>query len=88
MRPLNSLYKLNRVAINNIIVIALIMAETTTIQITKQTRDELRKIGTMGDDYNKVINKLIAEHNRNQLAEHGEKFIKEHKDEFVSIDDL
>ena len=75
-------------AINNIIVIALIMAETTTIQITKQTRDELRKIGTMGDDYNKVINKLIAEHNRDQLAEHGEKFIKEHKDEFVSIDDL
>ena len=75
-------------AINIIIAIALIMAETTTIQITKQTRDELRKIGTMGDDYNRVINKLIAEHNRNQLAEYGEKFIKEHKDEFVSIDDL
>ena len=64
------------------------MAETTTIQITKQTRDELRKIGRMGDDYNKVINDLIAGHNRNKLAEHGEKFIREHKDEFVSIDDL
>jgi hypothetical protein len=39
------------------------MSETTTIQITKQIRDELRKIGTMGDDYNKVINDLIVEHN-------------------------
>jgi hypothetical protein len=64
------------------------MSETTTIQITKQTRDELRKIGKMGDDYNKVINDLIVEHNRNKLGEYGEKFIREHKDEFVSIDDL
>ncbi len=42
----------------------------------------------MGDDYNKVINDLIIEHNMNELGEYGEKFIKEHKDEFVSIDDL
>ncbi len=52
------------------------MSETITIQITKQIRDELRKIGTMGEDYNKVINDLIVEHNRNRSAEHGEKFIK------------
>lgn len=78
----------NRVAINIIIAIVPITSETTTIQITKQTREELRKIGTMGDDYNKVINELIVEHNRNKLAEYGEKFIREHKDEFVSIDDL
>ena len=64
------------------------MPETTTIQITKQTREELLKIGTMGDDYNKVINELIIEHNRNKLAEYGENFIREHKDEFVSVDDL
>lgn len=74
--------------INIIATIADIMAETTTIQITKKTREELRKIGSMGDDYNKVINDLIAEHNRNKLAEYGERFIREHKDEFVSIDDL
>jgi hypothetical protein len=64
------------------------MSETTTSQITKQTREELRKIGTMGDDYNKVINDLIVEHNRNKLAEHGDKFIRENKNEFVNIDDL
>ena len=64
------------------------MSETTTIQITKQISDELRKIGMRGDDYNKVINDLIVEHNRNKLAEHGEKFIRENKKEFVNIDDL
>ncbi len=78
----------NRVAINTINAIIFIMSETTTIQITKQIREELQKIGKMGDDYNKVINDLIVEHNRNKLAERGEKFIKEHKNEFVSIDDL
>jgi len=64
------------------------MTETTTIQITTETRDELRAIGKMGDDYNKVIRMLIAEHNCNQLIEEGEKLIREHRDEFVSIDDL
>ncbi len=64
------------------------MSETTTIQITKQILEELRKIGKMGDDYNKVINDLIVEHNMNKLTERSEKFIKEHKNEFVSIDDL
>jgi hypothetical protein len=48
------------------------MPETTPISITKQTREELQQIGTIGDDYNKVINDLIVEHNRNELAEHGE----------------
>lgn len=64
------------------------MTETTTIQITTETRDELRTIGKMGDDYNKVIRMLIAEHNCNQLIEEGERLIREHRDEFVSIDDL
>jgi len=59
-----------------------IMSETTTIQITKQIRDELRKIGTMGDDYNKVINDLIIEHSRNKLIEHGKEFIREQKTSF------
>ncbi len=78
----------NRVTINAMTVIISIVPETTTIQITKQTREELRQIGTRGDDYNKVINDLIVEHNRNELAEHGKKFIREHKNEFVSINDL
>lgn len=71
------------------------MPETTTIQITKKNRDELRKIGSMGDDYNKVIEKLIKEykdHERksriDRLANEADEFIKTHRDEFVSVDEL
>jgi hypothetical protein len=72
-----------------------IMSETTTIQITKETRDALKEIGSMGDDYNKVIKKLIDEHKEHkyklkidQLAKEADEFIKEHRDEFMSIDEL
>ena len=64
------------------------MPETTTIQITTETRDELRDIGKMGDDYNTVIRKLISEHNCNKLIEEGDRLIREQRDEFVNIDDL
>ena len=64
------------------------MTETTTIQVKKQTRDELRAIGSMGDDYNAVIEKLIREHNRNKLVEYSKRVVEEHIDEFVSVDEL
>jgi predicted CopG family antitoxin len=67
------------------------MLETTTIQITKKTRDALKEIGSMGDDYNKVIQKLIEEHKRRNLEEDikkWDKLIKEHPEKFVSIDEL
>jgi hypothetical protein len=64
------------------------MTETTTIQIKKHTRDELRAIGSMGEDYNSVIEKLILEHNRNKLVEYSRRVIEEHIEEFVNIDEL
>lgn len=64
------------------------MAETTTIQITTETRDQLRELGKMGEDYNTVIRRLIAEYNLDKLIEKGEKRIKEHRDKFVDINDL
>jgi hypothetical protein len=71
------------------------MSDTTTIQIQTETRDALKEIGSMGDDYNKVIQKLIEEHNKHvyrlkidKLAKKADEFIKEHRDEFVSIDEL
>ena len=59
------------------------MIASTTIQVKTNTRDALRKIGQMGDDYNTVI-----EHNRNSLVEHGKQVVEERKNEFVNIDDL
>jgi len=64
------------------------MSATTTIQVKTNTRDTLRKIGNMGDDYNTVIEKLIIEHNRNNLVNHSKQVVEEHKNEFVNIDDL
>jgi len=75
-------------AINTIADIAENMGETTTIQVKTKTRGELRAIGSMGDDYNSVIEKLIQEHNRNKLVEYSRKMVEEHEDEFVSIDEL
>ena len=62
--------------------------ETTTIQIQTDTRDSLREIGSMGDDYNSVIEKLIRDHNSHRLVEYSRKIVEERKDEFVSIDEL
>ena len=75
--------------------IMIIMSETTTIQITKQTREELKRIGSMGDDYNKVIEKLIQEHKEyeyrlkiDRIAGEAKNHFKENRDEYVKIDDL
>ena len=69
----------------------IIMSENTTIQIAKETREALKEIGSMGDDYNKVIQKLIVEHKRQNLdkdMQKWDKLIKEHPEEFVSLDEL
>jgi transaldolase len=81
--------------INIIIIIMIIMQDGTTIQISKKNRDELKKIGSMGDDYNTVIEKLIREYRNHEyrlkidrIAEEAKKHFKEHREEYVSVDDL
>ena len=64
------------------------MSATTTIQVKTNTRNSLRKIGHMGDDYNAVIERLIIEHNRSSLVEHGKQIVEDRKNEFVNIDEL
>lgn len=61
---------------------------TTTIPIPKEIRDELKKVGDMDDDYNSVIEKLLREHNRNQLIEYSRKVVEESKKDFVSLGEL
>ena len=70
----------------------IVMSETTTIQIAKETRDSLKEIGSMGDDYNKVIKMLIEEHwekvgreNLEKMFEEGERLFKEHPEKFVRL---
>jgi predicted CopG family antitoxin len=64
------------------------MAKTTTIQISTDVRDELKRIGSMGDDYNKVIKVLIEEHNARKIDAYAEKYIAENRDKCVNINDL
>ncbi len=70
----------------------IVMSETTTIQIAKETRDSLKEIGSMGDDYNKVIKMLIEEHweklgreNLEKMFEEGERLFKEHPEKFMRL---
>lgn len=64
------------------------MSEMTTIRISTSTRDGLKEIGNLGDDYDSVIGRLIREHNRDNLVEYSRKIVEERKGDFVDIDDL
>ncbi len=74
--------------ITAIVAIVQAMNATTTIQVKTKTRDDLRSIGSMGEDYNSVIERLIREHNHNNLVKYSRQVAEERKDEFVSIDEL
>ncbi|WP_129598197.1 hypothetical protein [Methanohalophilus profundi] len=64
------------------------MVSSTTIQIKVETRDALRETGSMGDDYNSVIENLIIEHNRNSFLEYSRKIVTDRKEEFISVDEI
>ena len=58
------------------------------IPVSKSLEKQLRALGATGNNYNRVLQELIQEHNRRRLGERGAKFIREHKDEFVNIKEL
>lgn len=64
------------------------MTETTTIRINVETREELKHLGDIGHDYDLVINRLIREHNRENLVRYSRKIVEERKGDFVDIDEL
>ena len=64
------------------------MTATTTIRINVETREELKHLGDIGDDYDLVINRLIREHNRENLVRYSRKVMEERKGDFVDIDEL
>ena len=64
------------------------MSGTTTIQIQIETREALKEVGKMGDDYDVVIDRLIREHNREMLVRYSRKLVEERKGDFVEIDDI
>lgn len=61
---------------------------TTTIRIDVETREELKHLGNIGDDYDTVIKKLIEQYNRENLVRYSRKVVEERKGDFVDIDEL
>ncbi|MGA1822579.1 MAG: hypothetical protein ACMUIG_08625 [Thermoplasmatota archaeon] len=64
------------------------MSETTTIRIRADTRDQLKQLGNLGDDYDTVIERLIREHNRENLVNYSRKIVEDRRGDFVDIEDL
>lgn len=58
----------------------------TTIQIEKETREELKKLGQKGETYNDILERMI------ELAEKEKFFLEQKKilesDEFVDLDEI
>ena len=62
------------------------MSEATTIQIHKDTRDELRSIGRKGETYDELIHRLVEVARRVKFFEEIDHIIE--TEEFVSIDEI
>jgi guanylate kinase len=62
------------------------MGEVTTIQITPQTRQELRDLGRKGETYNDLIQRLIHLAREIEFFKEIDRIIE--TEEFVSLDDI
>ena len=63
-----------------------IMASTTTIAVSSDTKDILRKMGEKGESYDAIIRKLIQEANWKVLDERWNLILK--NDQFIPLESL
>ena len=59
---------------------------TTTIAVSKETKEMLRKLGEKGESYDTIIRSLIEEVGWERLDERWNKILE--KDEFIPFDEL
>ena len=62
------------------------MAEVTTIQIAKETREELQRFGRKGETYNQVIHNLMEIARMTAFYNDIDRILE--TEEFVSLDKL
>ena len=62
------------------------MSTLTTIQIQKETREELREFGKKGETYEDVIKKLMEIAKRVEFFEDIDRILE--SEEFVSLDEI
>jgi len=61
-------------------------SSVTTIQITQDTREQLKELGRKGETYDQLINRLVKLAKRTDFFDEIDRIIK--TEEFVSIDEL
>ena len=63
----------------------------TTIQIQKNTREKLKRLGHKGESYDNIIERLMSyfeELNVEKLIEERWKKLQEEKEQYVSLDEI
>ncbi|MFY1111884.1 MAG: DUF7557 family protein [Methanosarcinaceae archaeon] len=63
------------------------MSEATTIPLTKDIRDRLKKYGHKGETYNDILKRLMDEVDYESFMERQYKKLEE-KEKFVSLDEI
>ena len=62
------------------------MSDLTTIPLTKETRDMLKRIGRKGETYDELIRRLITIVEKAEFIQRQHRILK--SEEFVPLDDL
>ena len=64
----------------------MIMGETTTIPLSKATRNRLKSLGRKGETYDHILQKLIEMAEQRDFINRQERILKE--EEFVPLDQV
>ena len=62
------------------------MGETTTIPLTKETRDLLKKYGQKGETYDELIRRLLQVAEQMEFAKRQKRILED--EEFVSLEQV
>ncbi len=62
------------------------MGETTTIPLSKETRDLLRRFGRKGETYDELVRRLLTIAEEVEFGERQRRILAE--EEFVSLDEV
>lgn len=62
------------------------MGSATTIQVNKETREELRELGKKGETYDQLIHRLIEVARKMEFFDDIDKILE--TEEFVSLEEI
>jgi hypothetical protein len=63
------------------------MMAITTIPLRRETRDKLRTLGSKGETYDEIVNRLLARLEVQELLEEHYRLLAE-KERFIPLDEL